>query len=624
MSIVLGSNNLALRVQGRLFQAGGDLRTSFERLSSGLRINKASDDAAGLAIAESLNADSRIYGAAVRNANDAISALSIAEGAYSQLSNITIRIMELAEQSANGVYSNSQREKLDAEAQALRDEFGRIAQTTEFNGLSLLDSSLSEINVQIGINGSENSRLGIALGAGATRAQGTGEFETATFDTLTGGNPQQLKILDINGDGFNDMTVASVDNNQLEIYLADGNGNFNLSSTIASTGAAFIEAEDFNNDGNLDFAVSQGGNGVSTISVSLGNGDGTFQGATTYSGGQRTRGFSSGDVNNDGALDLVIGAENDNEVRVLLGNGDGTFQSEKGFAANHAGELEMADFDGDGNLDIAVAQRSQKAFSVLLGNGDGTYQASTRISTGGNDVRGVNVGDYDGDGDVDIAVTALADDQVEIFTNDGSGSFVAGANISTTNAPVHLQSTDFNEDGFLDFVIGNSSGDGIDVALGNGDGTFQAVDNYATKNLAVYPAVGDLNNDGVDDIAVASVTDDVVNILLQKTTDVGGMKRFSLATRQDAKLALDQARALLSEISQDVGTIGAGKSRLETAINNNLVSRENTENARSRIMDVDVAVEAAKLSRNQIIQQAAASILAQVSQQPAIALQLLS
>src|SRR5580693_958213 len=125
-SLTINTNVASLNAQRRLAESTASLQQSFERLSSGLRINTASDDAAGLAIASSLNVDSRVYSQGVRNTNDALSFYSIAEGALNSLVDITTRLKELAQQSSNGVLSFTQRKSLDAEAQALGKEYQRI------------------------------------------------------------------------------------------------------------------------------------------------------------------------------------------------------------------------------------------------------------------------------------------------------------------------------------------------------------------------------------------------------------------------------------------------------------------------------------------------------------------
>ena len=138
MALNIRTNLPSIAAQRNLAQSTSRLQTAYERLSSGLRINRASDDAAGLAIAETLKADARIATVAIRNANDGISIIAITDGAIAQITNIMSRLAELASQSANGVYSNGQRSALQLEFSALLSEVERIAITTEFNGLKLL------------------------------------------------------------------------------------------------------------------------------------------------------------------------------------------------------------------------------------------------------------------------------------------------------------------------------------------------------------------------------------------------------------------------------------------------------------------------------------------------------
>ncbi|RIL04458.1 MAG: flagellin FliC, partial [Proteobacteria bacterium] len=132
MAITIGSNISSLQAQRRLSVATDALGRTFERLSSGQRINRASDDAAGLAIADSLRANQRVATVAIRNANDGISSIAIADSALGQIGEVLSRLAELAEQSANGVFSTTQRSALANEFVALGSEIERIATTTTF------------------------------------------------------------------------------------------------------------------------------------------------------------------------------------------------------------------------------------------------------------------------------------------------------------------------------------------------------------------------------------------------------------------------------------------------------------------------------------------------------------
>ncbi len=158
MAINIRTNIPSLAAQRNLDQSTSGLTASYERLSSGLRINKAKDDAAGLSIAEALKADARVASVGIRNANDGISIINIADQAIGQIGNTLSRLAELAQQSANGVYANVQRSALNNEFQALMSEIERIAYTTEFNGLKLLSGG-GQVVFQVGFKGDSLSQV---------------------------------------------------------------------------------------------------------------------------------------------------------------------------------------------------------------------------------------------------------------------------------------------------------------------------------------------------------------------------------------------------------------------------------------------------------------------------------
>lgn len=158
MAVVIYSNLSSLQARRHLESADRGVASSYERLSSGLRITSAADDAAGLAIAETLRADIAISTVAVRNANDGISAISIADSALNEISNILTRMAELSEQAATGTMGNTQRSGLSAEFVALGSEIERIAQVTTFNGIGLLSNTRTTF-FQVGLDSSENSQI---------------------------------------------------------------------------------------------------------------------------------------------------------------------------------------------------------------------------------------------------------------------------------------------------------------------------------------------------------------------------------------------------------------------------------------------------------------------------------
>lgn len=189
MAITIGSNISALRTTRQLDRATNNLAAVSERLASGQRINRAADDAAGLAIASTLDATSRLFTKALANVNDGISMLSITDGAAQSLGSILTRIRELATQSANGSYSAVQRRALDEEAQKQRDEYNRILAVTKFNGVKLLDGSQTSIQLQVGTEGRVAPlelmapNLGATASASSVTFDGSGNYIETGQDT---------------------------------------------------------------------------------------------------------------------------------------------------------------------------------------------------------------------------------------------------------------------------------------------------------------------------------------------------------------------------------------------------------------------------------------------------------
>ena len=185
MAISIGSNITSLQAQRRLDQTGGKLSQAYNKLSSGYRINRGADDAAGLAIAESLKAQSRIAGQAIRNTNDGISTIAIADGALGEVANILSRLAELASQSANGTLSTSQRSVVSNEFVALSSEIERISQVTEFNGIKLL-SGTNSITIQVGTGSTAASQIGYQNQLATLRGIGLGSIGGALVYSING------------------------------------------------------------------------------------------------------------------------------------------------------------------------------------------------------------------------------------------------------------------------------------------------------------------------------------------------------------------------------------------------------------------------------------------------------
>jgi len=168
MPVRIFNNIPSLNAQRILGINNDRLAISIERIASGIRINRGADDAAGLAISESLRSDIRALRQAVRNANDGISLINVTEGALNEQSGILIRLRELSSQAATGTVGSTERATIQLEFNQLRKEIDRISATTEFNGQKLVDGSLentiaseNQISIQVGIDSSSNSRINL-------------------------------------------------------------------------------------------------------------------------------------------------------------------------------------------------------------------------------------------------------------------------------------------------------------------------------------------------------------------------------------------------------------------------------------------------------------------------------
>ncbi|MFZ5655922.1 MAG: flagellin [Pseudomonadota bacterium] len=245
---VINTNVMSLNVQRNLQSSGAALATSLQRLSSGLRINSAKDDAAGLAITQRFTTQIRGLDQAARNANDGISLAQTAEGAMGEITNNLQRIRELAVQSRNATNSATDRAALNAEAQQLKDEINRVASQTSFNGVKLLDGSFTNQAFQVGANQGETISVNSIVNANAgslgtySRASVTGAAASA-FTAITAGdltiNTVNVGAVAATGDGASGRASQIRDaingvSSQTGVYaINDTNTTVTLVSTTA-------------------------------------------------------------------------------------------------------------------------------------------------------------------------------------------------------------------------------------------------------------------------------------------------------------------------------------------------------------------------------------------------------
>lgn len=234
MAMVINTNVASINSQRRLTDTNNMLATSMERLSSGLRVNSAKDDAAGLAIANGMNSQIRGMGVAVRNANDGISMAQTAEAAMGELTNTLQRMRDLGVQSANrGAVSDSDREKLQTEFKQLNDELSRIVKNTEFNGKKIINGSLSGgVKFQIGANTTSDNQITISVANLSTTLSNV----TAASIGSTATSDGVLSAIDII-----DQAIKDIDNSRAKLGAVQNRFTTtisNLQSSIENQSAA--------------------------------------------------------------------------------------------------------------------------------------------------------------------------------------------------------------------------------------------------------------------------------------------------------------------------------------------------------------------------------------------------
>ena len=628
-AVSLNSNLAALRATRALNASSAELSSTLERLSSGKRINRASDDAASLAIASKLGVDARVFTQGVRNLNDGISFLNVADGATSALKDILFRMRELATQSSNGVLGDTQRSALGDETQSLMKEYNRIIATASFNGIQVLSSASQQLVLQGGYGSDGREVISLKTGTIFTPDGTFGAPIMQTFANPGSEFAATLVVGDVNGDGRSDFITAGAQFDwRAHVFLGNGNGTFAAGQVMpgANQGSS-IASGDFNGDGKLDFSI--GDASASQTNVFIGNGDGTFDAAVGFATGSHPY-VAVADANGDGKGDLITVDRWSDGASVLIGNGNGTFQARQSFSTG-AGSgpiwVSVGDMDGDGKLDLVTADYGTSTVGVLLGNGNGTFEAVTSYSIGASFL---TLKDVNGDSKLDV-IRSWDSGTIGVSLGNGDGTLAACLPVSAGQESYTNAVGDFNGDGKPDIVNSNYTPGTVSVSFGNGDGRFQAAHAYAVVppggyyNFAV--AIGDFNGDAVSDFAGADLNAGVGILLgngISQAVGLTPLSNISVATRTDALAAQDSIDSYLSCVSTFEGTIGAGLSRLQVARENLSAGSENFSEASSHILDADVADESAQLIRQQILQQATTAVLAQANQQPASALQLLN
>lgn len=559
MVLTVNTNIASSFTRRQLESNGTSLDTSLQRLSTGQRINTAKDDAAGLQISNRLNSQTRGLGVAMRNANDGISLLQVAEGALQSVTDALQRIRALGLQAMNGSNGASERQALDREAQQLLQEIDRVNETTTFAGRKVFDQGQFSVLGDLDQRAVLNSLKGFWISEGEQRV----------FDAL--GLRADGAELEITFSNDSSLALASV-----SYTGADGSGR--VLNQVLNVNLAYFDAGSLPDGGSYPQYTDR------VIAHEM---------AHAVMG--RTMNFASGLPSwfIEGTAEAVQGADErlaadtaggtDTTAIVAAFNADDVSAS-PGYSGGYAAVRYMHD-----SIKAAGGKGIKDVMGYLQNNPGSTLDQALA-----NGSRG--------------AFTGLADFQTQ-FANDAA-SYVAG---------LDLTNDDTGALGGLD-ADGGPIMTAKNVLLNQGTGLPGSQGFRLTEpTLFDDTAVG---GNALTQFQVGSEAYETIQVGISSfNTDTLALGRLSLQdTPGLAVMDIDDA---LAYIDRQRGYMGAVQNRLEATISNLQSVAENTAASRSRILDTDFAAETANLTSRQIVQQAAQSVLAQANQRPQAVLSLL-
>ncbi len=686
MSLVINNNLMAANTARTLNQHYGRLQTSTQRLSSGLRINSAADDAAGLAIRELQRADIAALQQGARNANDAISMIQVADGALGIIDEKLIRMKELAEQAATGTYDSTQRLMIESEYQAMASEITRIANATDFNGTKLLDGTLDgdhdgsglvskgEMKIHFGTgNDSAEDYYYIHIGECTSQAFGLGNASTwedvqqrgmAAFKQSL---QQQIK---------NDQTLTSAEKGQLLASIdemaknVEGAINNAVDPTQAYKLWGLPDDPDMTAYENAIFDVYKQGNagaaGTVQNDIELAKQD-----TANWAGAEDSVIWKS-------YQDLGGVAQNINDAKT----GDQETWEKAKAAAQGADEGFLKDgkkWVGSSDLMeryLAAATKAANAAATAEPAAGAADKILASINLAIDAARDPNLSIDDQGGAA--AITAYQDKLIAAavqaakdngFTDADATALETALKGITTGVPTApaaggtaLTDTDFDtwvtaikteinnqttaaETAAKASAVADATAEGINEFWDSLRTTEKqklqyawgqaAIYNLANADMSTTPPDYGLDFDIKEYAALAGLEDGstasaVAEKILAKALEdmhakVGNMDfaGFTIETQEDAQHALDAINNAIVEKDKIRAHLGATQNRLENTISNLNIQAENLQAAESRISDVDVATEMTQFVRNQILTQSAVAMLGQANSLPQMAMQLI-
>jgi len=575
MALMINTNIASINAQRQLSSSGGALDQASERLASGQRINSAGDDAAGLAITNRQTSQINGLDQAIRNANDGISLVQTAEGALDETTNILQRMRELSIQSANGIYSDSDRSTLNAEVEQLQLEIDRIAETTTFNGQNILDGSLGELSLQVGSEANETISLDVqgfnasSLGGASGDVVGT-NTTIAELNLLTSaaiGNTFSINDTDIS-----DLSGATTVDQALAVINSDlDNSGVTVSAIVNVEGTSVGSGTLLTGTDVLTLAVEDGAGNAQSYAITGTNNLEELVGKINSETG------ITASINDDGELTL-----SQEGIESITATGTGSALANSGLPA--------------GAQTFSLALSSEDGSPIKIEAGDAASQALTRDL-------GLNIQDDFGatQGIVNTATTAvdagdLLINGVEVGAVTGTAGAVRGLDLIDEINKVSAETGVIASQGALgagSIALNSVDGSSIKIEGGNGTSDADIITNFGLQ----------VQNNG---------------------SGAGSIASIDISTQAGAQKAIDVIDTALEQINSQRADLGAVNNRLDFTVSNLANVSENTSAARSRILDTDFASETANLSRAQVLQQASQAMLAQANARPQQVLSLLN
>lgn len=623
----INTNIASLNAQRFLNTTRVALSRALQQLASGKRINSARDDASGLAISTGLEAQVRGLTRGILNINETFGAIETADSAIQAQTETLQRMRELAMQSSNGTLSDKDRGYLNSEFQQLYEEFNRVTSQTQYNGVKLLDGSFATKSIQVGSRAGESIDLSMPSLASSDifrKRINDGTFDASQSLTV-GFGPKAIAMGDLNGDGYSDALVADAAG-YLETMMGSGSGVSPTSKTFAAGDTPTdVQLADVNGDGKLDAIVAEAGysTGTSTISLYLGDGTGTFSSRQTLLTGTEFVSVKVGDVTGDSKVDIVA-ADSNAGVRILTGSGTGTFTATSTQTMGVGiSSVALLDFNGDGLLDIATSDFDDSTVSLRINSGSGSFAARVTQSTGTNPTS-LKAADLNGDGHQDLVAANLGDGSVSILFGSGTNTLTPQTALSVGATLRSINLADIDGDGDADLVASMGTNGTLQTYTNSG-GVFSIRSTLSAtpgENTQVS-AFADIDGDGINDLVAVNEGTGSLSYFYGNSQFTSAVGDVSVATQSLAQRSLAILDNAIQSMQASRVTLGAQQNRLEFAASIAALTKENIAEARSQILDTDVAAQTAEMVRLQILEQANVAVLSQANQSLNIVLSLL-